>query len=267
MEVIFSTYPLNCLYFLYLRIINTLFLLKNKKQRPEHSLYKTYTISENDKAAASYADESEGQSGYVSQQHPDTLPWSDAPLSFLPLLNQPQIWLENPLLSHIPTSVHQSQLWREVSFFFLSSVSDYYWDKRQFGTHLLQSTEDSIQQKQSINRNANSNNNQKPNIHKLIFHPHLKKRPSIYFCYFSILIYLFLVSLPHFFLFFLISHPFYTHQSTHVNPDRPIHHTPTSTPATFPPWCPYVCPLHLCLNFCPANQFICTIFLGSTYMR
>ena len=23
--------------------------------------------------------------------------------------------------------------------------------------------------------------------------------------------------------------------------------------ATFPPWCPYVCSLHLCLNFCPAN--------------
>ena len=29
----------------------------------------------------------------------------------------------------------------------------------------------------------------------------------------------------------------------------------------------YVCSLHLCLNFCPANQFICTIFLVSTYMR
>ena len=37
-------------------------------------------------------------------------------------------------------------------------------------------------------------------------------------------------------------------------------------PATFPPWCPYVCSLHLCLYFCPANQFMCTIFLGSTYM-
>ena len=38
-------------------------------------------------------------------------------------------------------------------------------------------------------------------------------------------------------------------------------------PATFPIWCPYVCSLHLCLNFCLANWFICTIFLGSTYMR
>ena len=37
-------------------------------------------------------------------------------------------------------------------------------------------------------------------------------------------------------------------------------------PRHFPPWCPYVCSLHLCLCFCPANRFICTIFLGSTYM-
>ena len=35
--------------------------------------------------------------------------------------------------------------------------------------------------------------------------------------------------------------------------------------ATFPPWCPYVCSL-LCLYFCLANWFICTIFLDSTYM-
>ena len=39
------------------------------------------------------------------------------------------------------------------------------------------------------------------------------------------------------------------------------------TPATFPAWCPYICSLHLCLYFCPANRFICTIFLASTYMR
>ena len=42
------------------------------------------------------------------------------------------------------------------------------------------------------------------------------------------------------------------------------HHHPT--PA-FPPWYPYVCSLHLCLYFCLANRFICTIFLDSTYMR
>ena len=38
-------------------------------------------------------------------------------------------------------------------------------------------------------------------------------------------------------------------------------------PTAFPPWCPYVCSVHLCLDFCPANWFICTIFLGSTYMH
>ena len=36
-------------------------------------------------------------------------------------------------------------------------------------------------------------------------------------------------------------------------------------PPTFPPWCPYVCSLHLCLYFCLANRFICTVFLDSTY--
>ena len=65
----------------------------------------------------------------------------------------------------------------------------------------------------------------------------------------------------------LISHQFYTHQCIHVNPTRPIYHPTMATPpATFPPWCPYVCSLHPCLSFCPGNWFICTIFLGSTYM-
>ena len=39
---------------------------------------------------------------------------------------------------------------------------------------------------------------------------------------------------------------------------------PPPPPTTFRPWCPYICSLHLCLYFCPANWFICTIFLGST---
>ena len=39
-----------------------------------------------------------------------------------------------------------------------------------------------------------------------------------------------------------------------------------SSQSPFPPWCPYVCSLHLCLYFCLANKFICTIFLDSTYM-
>ena len=64
----------------------------------------------------------------------------------------------------------------------------------------------------------------------------------------------------------LISLPFYTHQCIHVNPNHPIHHTTTPPPLSSP-WRPYVCSLHLCLNLCPANRFICTIFLGSNYMR
>ena len=42
---------------------------------------------------------------------------------------------------------------------------------------------------------------------------------------------------------------------------------PTTPPPPLPPWCPYVCSLHLCLYFCLANRFTCTIFLDSTYMR
>ena len=66
--------------------------------------------------------------------------------------------------------------------------------------------------------------------------------------------------------FILISHPFYTHQCIHVNPNRPIHHTTAHTPPPLSPLGVHTS-LHLCLNFCPANQFICTIFLRSTYMR
>ena len=81
----------------------------------------------------------------------------------------------------------------------------------------------------------------------------------------------FFLMLQFYFIYFfiqqvLISHQFYTHQCLHVIPNHPIHHTPP-TPTAFPPWCPYICSLHLCLSFCPANWFICTIFLGSTYMR
>ena len=69
-------------------------------------------------------------------------------------------------------------------------------------------------------------------------------------------------------LFFLYSRFFlsilyklvYTCQSQSPNSSYHHHH-----PA-FPLWCPYVCSLHLCLCFCLANQFICTIFLHSTYM-
>ena len=68
--------------------------------------------------------------------------------------------------------------------------------------------------------------------------------------------------------FLLVIH--FIHISVHVSIpiSQFITHTHTHThPDAFPPWCPYICSLCLCLNFCPANQFICTIFLGSTYMR
>ena len=41
--------------------------------------------------------------------------------------------------------------------------------------------------------------------------------------------------------------------------------SPSSSHPPFPPWCPYVCSLHLCLYFCLSNRFMCTIFLDSTY--
>ena len=63
------------------------------------------------------------------------------------------------------------------------------------------------------------------------------------------------------FKFFLISHQFYTRQPQSPNS---AHHHPHPT-AIFPPWCPYVCSLHLCLNFCPATRFIRTFFLGRMY--
>ena len=40
----------------------------------------------------------------------------------------------------------------------------------------------------------------------------------------------------------------------YVNPNLPIHPM-----RPFPPWCPLVCSLRLCLYFCFANRFICTI--------
>ena len=54
----------------------------------------------------------------------------------------------------------------------------------------------------------------------------------------------------------------YICQSQYLNSSH--HHLPLPLS---PPWCPLVCSLHLCLYFCTANRFICTIFLGSTYIR
>ena len=38
-------------------------------------------------------------------------------------------------------------------------------------------------------------------------------------------------------------------------------------PSFFPPWCPYIYSLLLCLYFCFANKIIYTIFLDSTYLH
>ena len=56
------------------------------------------------------------------------------------------------------------------------------------------------------------------------------------FIYFSFLFFLiFKFNFIYFFIQqFLISHPFYTHQCIHVNPNHPIHH-PTPHPSRFPP--------------------------------
>ena len=70
-----------------------------------------------------------------------------------------------------------------------------------------------------------------------------------------------------FFFFFNQSSVLYTSLYTcQSQSPNSAHHHPHPT-AVFPCWCPYVWSLHLCLNFCPANRFICTIFLGFTYMR
>ena len=42
--------------------------------------------------------------------------------------------------------------------------------------------------------------------------------------------------------------------------------SPNSLCPSSPPWCSCVCSLCLCLYSCPANRFICTIFLDSTCM-
>ena len=92
-------------------------------------------------------------------------------------------------------------------------------------------------------------------------------RDAIFFDDYSSFIPFFKFYFIYFFIQQVISHQFDKHQCIQVIPSLPIHHTTTPTPTTFPPWCPYVCSLHLCLSFCPANRFICTTFLGSTYMR
>ena len=56
----------------------------------------------------------------------------------------------------------------------------------------------------------------------------------------------------YFILFFiqqvLISHQFYTHQCTHVNPNLPIHHTTTTTPLPLSPLGVHTFVLHICVS-------------------
>ena len=49
-------------------------------------------------------------------------------------------------------------------------------------------------------------------------------------------------------------------------PNLTIHHTNTHPPPLSPLGV-HMFVLCICLYFCPANWFICTIILGSTYMR
>ena len=53
----------------------------------------------------------------------------------------------------------------------------------------------------------------------------------------------------------LTSYLFHTQWRIYVHSNLPIHPTPLSPH----PRCPHVCSLHLCLYFCFANRFICTI--------
>ena len=46
----------------------------------------------------------------------------------------------------------------------------------------------------------------------------------------------------------LISHPFYTHQCIHVNPNRPIQHTTIPTPPRFSPLGVHTFVLYICVS-------------------
>ena len=52
-----------------------------------------------------------------------------------------------------------------------------------------------------------------------------------------------------YFLFiFLISYPFYTDHCIHVNPNRPIHHTTTTTPLPVSPLGVHTFVLYICIS-------------------
>ena len=61
------------------------------------------------------------------------------------------------------------------------------------------------------------------------------------------------------FFFLLVIH--FIHISVYMSiPISQFITPPPPPPTAFPLWCPYVFSLLLCLNFCSANRFICTIF-------
>ena len=94
----------------------------------------------------------------------------------------------------------------------------------------------------------------------LVHHPTLLYTTRALFFFFNLILFIFYTagSYQLSILYILL----YICQSQSPNSSHHDH-----PPAAFPPWCAYICSLHLCLYFCPANGFICTIFLGSTYMR
>ena len=61
--------------------------------------------------------------------------------------------------------------------------------------------------------------------------------------------------------FSLLIYFIHTISSIYVNSHLPVHPI-----AAFPPWCPYIWSLHLCLYFCFANKIIQCICLDFTYM-
>ena len=65
----------------------------------------------------------------------------------------------------------------------------------------------------------------------------------------NLFIYLFLNFILLYFLIqqVRISHPFYSHQCIHVNPNLPIHHTTTTTPHHFPPLGVHMIALYICV--------------------
>ena len=83
---------------------------------------------------------------------------------------------------------------------------------------------------------------------------------GLFFFFFNFILLIFLYS-----RFLLVIH--FLHISVYMSIPISQFIPPPPPPPTCPPWCPYVCSLHLCLYFCTANWFICTIFLGSTYVR